>query len=98
MALSNVLRLDPNQQQRIEALAGEQLRSPEFVLHDAIEEYLAKQSSQNEVVLSAQELEELDFRWERYQRTGLHVTHEEVSDWVRRLESDPHAPAPRCHI
>ena len=34
---------------------------------------------------------------EHYERTGLHITLEELEEWVERLETDPHAPMPECH-
>ena len=35
--------------------------------------------------------------WREYKRTGLHITLEEYSAWVERLETDPDAPFPECH-
>ena len=33
-----------------------------------------------------------------YRRTGLHITFEEYSAWVDRLDTDPDAPFPKCHV
>ena len=35
---------------------------------------------------------------EHYERTGLHITFEEYSAWVDRLDADPDAPFPKCHV
>lgn len=35
---------------------------------------------------------------EHYERTGLHITFEEYSAWVDRLDTDPDAPFPKCHV
>ena len=34
---------------------------------------------------------------EHFERTGLHITFEEYSAWVDRLDTDPDAPFPKCH-
>jgi predicted transcriptional regulator len=35
--------------------------------------------------------------WEEYQRTGLHCTGEEVSEWLRKLARGEDAPPPTPH-
>lgn len=35
---------------------------------------------------------------EHFERTGLHITFEEYSAWVDRLDTDPDAPFPKCHV
>lgn len=32
-----------------------------------------------------------------YRRTGLHITLEELEEWVEKLKTDPHTPMPECH-
>ena len=32
-----------------------------------------------------------------FEETGLHITLEEYSAWVERLDTDPNAPFPECH-
>ena len=32
-----------------------------------------------------------------YDRTGLHLTGEEVDEWLARLEAGENAPPPECH-
>lgn len=35
--------------------------------------------------------------WEDYQKTGMHVTLKEFSDWVDSLETDSPQAKPQCH-
>lgn len=34
---------------------------------------------------------------EDYERTGLHLTHEEVLDWFAKLKSGTYVAPPECH-
>ena len=54
------LTIDPDQQQRLEAVAARQTRSPEFLVRDAIDEYLAANELEKSIYVSAEELQELD--------------------------------------
>jgi predicted transcriptional regulator len=36
--------------------------------------------------------------WEDYQRTGLHLTNEEIDAWLRRLEAGEVCDPPQCHV
>lgn len=32
-----------------------------------------------------------------YEETGLHTTHEEMKEWVKKLATNPNEPMPKCH-
>jgi predicted transcriptional regulator len=36
--------------------------------------------------------------WEEYQRTGLHLTNDEVIDWMDTIIRGEKASMPKCHI
>jgi len=36
--------------------------------------------------------------WEEYQRTGLHLTNDEVIEWMDKIIQGEKAPLPKCHI
>ncbi len=42
-------------------------------------------------------LDEAVESWVRYQETGLHLTGEEVRDWLRGWESEAETEVPDCH-
>ncbi|MBO4335625.1 MAG: ribbon-helix-helix protein, CopG family [Desulfovibrio sp.] len=36
--------------------------------------------------------------WEEYQRTGLHLTNDEVLDWLSRTADGENVEMPECHL
>ncbi|MCR5813568.1 MAG: CopG family transcriptional regulator [Desulfovibrio sp.] len=36
--------------------------------------------------------------WEEYQRTGLHLTNDEVLDWLARTAAGENVEMPECHL
>jgi len=42
-------------------------------------------------------LAELNDRSQEYKETGLHLSHEEVSDWLRRVAKGERPPRPKAH-
>ena len=103
MATPHALTVHPDQQRALEAIASAQHRSPEELVHDAIEFYLSMQSQQAELAghfpleNEEAELQRAEESWQHYQQTGLHLTQQEVSSWIDRLEKDPDAKLPPCH-
>jgi predicted transcriptional regulator len=113
MATTNTLIVEPDQRQSLDALASAQLRSPEMLLREAINEYLARAASSEEDAIAAHDaiwnsyqgktltqermLAEAEASATEFNATGLHVTHAEVEDWIERLHHDPGAKLPECH-
>lgn len=83
--------LDPDQQQRIGELASKEARSPEVLVHEAIDEYLFRHDKRAQFIADAQASQE------HFERTGLHLTHEEVSAWIDCLIAGEDVPMPECH-
>jgi predicted transcriptional regulator len=96
MAASHAIVVQPDQQERLEKLAAAQLRSPELLVREAIDQYLEFEQLQTPDE-RARMLADAEASWQEHQRTGLHVTHDEVRDWIHRLHDDPNAPPPECH-
>lgn len=85
------LNLDEALHQRIQHLAQTQNRTAHAMLHTAIENYLEREEKRQAFQQDALEA------WEEYQRTGLHLTGEEVDAWLARLQAGEDAPLPPCH-
>lgn len=96
MAASQAFVIQPDQQERLESLAAAQLRSPDLLVREAIDQYLEAGELQSPEERD-QMLADAESAWQDYQRTGLHVTQDEMSDWIKRLHDDPDAPRPSCH-
>ena len=88
--------IEPDQQQQLETLAARQLRSPEILVREAINQYLEAEQLQTTEERD-QMLADAEAAWQRYKQTGLHITQDEMSDWVKRLHDDPNASRPTCH-
>jgi predicted transcriptional regulator len=116
MATSHTITVDPEVQQLLEDIAASELRSPEFVVRDAIVEYAARReplspedrqaieehdaiwdSYNGPKLTEAEVLAEAEEASEHYKKTGLHLTHEEVDAWLKRLQAGEDIPPPPCH-
>lgn len=83
--------LDAEMVERFERLAAEQQRPAWALLDEALFGYLIRE----EEIIAERKL--LSERIEAMDRTGLHVTHEEMSDWFERRLRGEDAPAPTPH-
>ena len=36
--------------------------------------------------------------WEEFQRTGLHLTVDEVRGWIDQIRQGKKVPMPKCHV
>lgn len=76
---------------RVQGLAERSGRSPHRVMVEAIEQYVeraeARERFHQEALTS----------WQHYQETGLHLTWDEVRDWLSRWGTQDEAPLPECH-
>jgi predicted transcriptional regulator len=91
MAASVSVKLDEKIQERMRRLAEVRSRAPHYLMREAISQYLdreeARESFKQEALAS----------WAEYQETGLHLTGEEVRQWLRTWGTEDEAPAPPCH-
>ncbi|MBW4038459.1 MAG: ribbon-helix-helix protein, CopG family [Acidobacteria bacterium] len=86
------LKLDPDMKARVQRLAASQRRTSHWIMREAIENYVSREEKREQLRL------ETIASWEDYKRTGLHVTDEEMDDWLTKLESGEDAPPPACHV
>jgi predicted transcriptional regulator len=86
------LKLDIEMKTRVQRLADAQRRTSHWIMREAIEEYVSRQEKRLSFLNDAQAA------WEDYQRTGLHLTNEEVGDWLAKIEAGEDAELPECHV
>jgi predicted transcriptional regulator len=91
-ATSTSLKLEPEIRDRIQKIASEKRRTPELIIRDAIGEYLDREERRKQLRQDAMAA------WDDYQRTGLHLTGEEVDAWLAKLEAGEEAVLPECHV
>jgi predicted transcriptional regulator len=91
MAETTSIKLKQGLKERIDRLAKEEDRSAHWLMNRAIEEYVDRKEKQRQFDKDAEE------SWEEYQRTGLHLTGEEVLDWLERRIRGEDVPLPEPH-
>ncbi len=86
------LELDPSIEERVQRLAAARQLTPHGMLREAVEQYLQREETREQLRHEAQAV------WESYQTTGSHVTEEEADGWLAKLEAGEDAPPPPCHV
>ena len=77
---------------RVKHLASARNTSAHAIMLQAIEAYVDREEKREAL------RQEGIAAWEDFQRTGLHLTGEEVHDWVKKLRRDTREPLPPCHV
>lgn len=57
----------------------------------------ARQTVQDFFVLNEEALREAEISLEHYEKTGLHITLDEVKQWAKELKTNKEAKLPKCH-
>lgn len=82
------IKLDGETKDRLKTLGEKRDRSPHYLMREAIAQYLDREESIEEERRLTLE------RWERYERTGVAVDHETVSNWIDDRIAGKSAPWP----
>ena len=78
--------------ERLKNLAEARKQSAHAVMLQAIESYVEREEKREAF------RQEGIAAWEEYQRTGLHLTGEEVDTWLKELAKGKYVEPPKCHI
>lgn len=89
--MATTVKLDDELQRRVQHLADLRRRSPHWIMHEAIRDYVEREEKRESFK------QEAIASWEAYQETGLHLTGEEVRDWLGHWGSEGETEAPPCH-
>lgn len=87
-----VLKIDQETKDRVNRLAGARHRTPQWVMREAITQYVDREEKRDGFRRDAMEA------WVDYQETGLHVTGDEAVHWLASWGDDHEKPVPVCHI
>jgi predicted transcriptional regulator len=85
------LKIDDGLKGRVQQLASRRRRSAHWIMLEAIEQYVQREEARESFK------EEALASWAAYQETGLHLTAEEVSGWLKTWGTDDERAAPECH-
>lgn len=83
--------IDADLIERFERLAAEQDRPTEFLLDEALGDYLLREEE------SAADRKAIALSLEEFERTGLHLTNAEVMEWLERRARGEDVPLPPTH-
>jgi predicted transcriptional regulator len=90
-ATNLTVKLESSDRDRLTSIASFKQRSPHFIMKEAIQRYLdIEEVEQHQISLA-------DASIEQYEKTGLHVTLNEMRDWMRDKKLNPNTPRPLCH-
>ncbi|MCA9633888.1 MAG: ribbon-helix-helix protein, CopG family [Myxococcales bacterium] len=85
------VKIDDDLKERLRRLAEAERRTPHWLVKDAIEQYVERHELRQKL------RGEVDEALSDYDATGLHVTMEEMDDWLtRRIAGEDVAP-PEWH-
>lgn len=90
--MATTLTLDDELEARVEKLAEARGQSPDALMRDALTQYVDRVEKAREAFWR-----EADESWEDYKRTGLHITGEELFEWLSKWGTDGETPMPKCH-
>lgn len=85
------LRLEASVRDRLSHLAKQQKRSSHALALEAIQHYVTQKEAEER--WNQEALEALH----DYQTTGLHLTQEELNDWLATWGTPEERPVPPCH-
>lgn len=85
------IRLKRDQKERLNAIAKAQDRTAHSIAIKALNEYIDREEARLDFK------RETDAAWRHYQDTGLHVTLDEVGNWMDTLFTANEQVMPVCH-
>ncbi|MDZ7852218.1 MAG: CopG family ribbon-helix-helix protein [Halomonas sp.] len=91
MATPTSIKLDDDLKGRVQQLADTRQRSAHWLMREAIEQYVEREERREAFKRDTLKA------WEDYQATGMHVTADEVRQWLASWGTDEELPAPICH-
>jgi predicted transcriptional regulator len=88
---TTTLTIDDDLEARIEKLAEERGQTSDALKREAMSEFVTRAEAYESFQREADEA------WEHYQRTGLHITGEELFEWLRTWGTKDDKGPPECH-
>ena len=89
MAATQGIKLDDDIRKRLKALGELRNRSPHWLMRTAIQSYLEREEN-----YEREKREDMD-RWDRYQLTGVFISHDKAAEWLDKLARGTDAPCPK---
>lgn len=91
-ALATSIKIPSELKERIQHLAEVRHRTPHALMLQALETFISREEQRESL------RQEGIAAWEEYQRTGLHLTGNEVRGWIDLIRQGKKVPMPKCHV
>lgn len=89
---SNVtIKLEASQRERLKLLAAAKKRTSHYLMKEAIERYIQAEEAQQSILKS------VDDSIQHFEKTGLHISLDDVKSWSNELKINRNAQLPACH-
>ena len=89
--MTTTIELDDALKHRLEHLASLRRQPARAVAREAIAQYVEREEARESFRQEAVDA------WAHYQATGLHLTGEEVSAWLKTWGAEADSEPPECH-
>ena len=89
--MATSLKIDEELKERVQQLARVRRRSPHWIMHEAIEQYVKREEAREAFKQEAMA------SWTAYQETGRHLTGNEVRAWLNTWSEENETDVPKCH-
>ena len=89
--MATSLKIDDELKGRVQELARVRERSAHWIMREAIKQYVEREEARESFHREAQE------SWAEFQKSGMHLTGEEVKSWLESWGTDAETEAPACH-
>ncbi|GHV56623.1 hypothetical protein FACS189460_1740 [Deltaproteobacteria bacterium] len=90
MSAVRSIRIDEGLRGRLEAFAQRQRRTPNFIINEALQDYLEMKEREEDIIKAAKEA------WAEFQVTGRGADWPEVRDWIDSWDGPEEQPEPEC--
>ena len=85
------VKLEGSERDRLKTLAAAKKRTPHYIMREAIQKYLDEEEAEQRFIAAG------EASLKHYQKTGLHITLDELRTWAKDAKKHPNAPMPECH-
>ena len=86
------IKIPGNLKERIQHLAEARQRSPHALMIQALETFVTREEQRESL------RQEAIAAHEHYMQTGLHLTGDEVREWMDQIRQGKKVPMPKCHV
>lgn len=91
-ALATSIKIPGELKERLQKLAEARQRTPHALMLQALEAFVSREEQRESL------RREGIAAWEEYRRTGLHLTGDEVREWIERVRRGEKAAMPARHV